>query len=206
MLLPKLNENTKTWGKRILIFLGMLFLFFFVMDANYAFTNLRVYLHREIPHEESPEVLPAVSLQPDVISIPSLQISAPVIYITQKGEGVYTEALARGVVHYPGTAMPGELGNVYLFGHSSDLPWSTGAYKTIFAPLPQIATGDKILLTDHEGKVFAYAVFETKVVTPNDLSVLSQYENREKLLSLQTSYPLGTALKRFIVIARLIED
>ncbi|MFA5946641.1 MAG: sortase [Patescibacteria group bacterium] len=206
MSLQELVKNNKHWGRSILIFFGVLFLSLFIAEVDYAFKNLKVFFIREMANEVSVEDSLQVLYVPDTLSIPSLQISAPIIYITKKGEGAYSEALARGVVHYPGTAMPGEFGNVYIFGHSSDLPWSIGQYKTIFAPLPQIQNGEKITLTDHAGRQFVYEVFETKVVMPNDLSVLSQYEFKEKLLSVQTSYPLGTALKRFIVLARLLED
>ncbi len=203
MWLREKFEKHKDLGRGALIFIGVLLLLFVLFDADFAFKNIAVFFSRH--GEQKVAAITPAAAKPDMLSIPSLNISAPVIYIDKTGEKAYVPALAKGVVHYPGTALPGAFGNDYIFGHSSDLPWSNGNYKTIFAPLPQIAIGDKIFLTDHEGQVFTYTVFETKIVTPNDLSVLGQFDNKQKLLSLQTSYPLGTALKRFIVLAR-IED
>lgn len=140
---------------------------------------------------------------PDTLTIASLGIEAPVIYIEERGETVYQEALQRGVVHYPGTALPGQAGNVYIFGHSSDFLWSKGDYKTVFALLPNIKMGDSISLSDAVGRVYVYKVTETHVVNPSEMWVLDQYQNEKKLLTLQTSYPLGTALQRFIVRAEL---
>lgn len=181
---------------------------FALANSKFIFINAKVFFTRNvIPQSTSAEVPEAPLLtSPDVLLIPSLSITAPIKYIEKKGEVVYQAALAEGVVHYPGTALPGELGNVYIFGHSSDVVWSRGAYKTVFASLTQIKNGELIYVTDHTGQQYVYEVVETKVVAPNDLSVVSQFEKKEKYLSLQTSYPLGTALKRFVVLAKLLED
>jgi LPXTG-site transpeptidase (sortase) family protein len=150
--------------------------------------------------------LPGYQFTPDTLRIEDLGIEAPVIYVDQKTEAVYQEALQDGVVHYPGTALPGQPGNTYIFGHSSDYVWSPGDYKTIFAKLPQIEIGTEIEITDASGARFFYEVIETKVVWPRDLSVLDQFNNERYLLTLQTSYPLGTALQRYIVVAELKQD
>ncbi|MEK7183084.1 MAG: sortase [Patescibacteria group bacterium] len=144
--------------------------------------------------------------EPNTLKIASLAIETPVIYVEDKTESVYQEALRDGVVHYPGTALPGEHGNVYIFGHSSDYVWSPGEYKTVFARLPTIELGAVIEITDAEGKLFHYIVTETKVVGPRDLTVLDQLNYAKQILTLQTSYPLGTALQRYIVVAELKVD
>jgi LPXTG-site transpeptidase (sortase) family protein len=143
---------------------------------------------------------------PNTLVIPALGIEAPVIYVTETTETVYQEALRDGVVHFPGTALPGQPGNTYIFGHSSDYVWSAGDYKTVFAKLPQIELGTEIELTDADGELFRYVVTETKVVGPRDLSVLDQFNNEKRILTLQTSYPLGTALQRYIVVAEIKLD
>ncbi|MDQ7814673.1 MAG: class E sortase [Patescibacteria group bacterium] len=137
--------------------------------------------------------------------IKNLGIDAPVVYIEEKNEAAYQAALKKGVVHFPGTALPGELGNVYIFGHSSDYAWADSPYRAVFALLTEIEVGDEIRISDSKGGVFVYRVIETRVVTPKDLSVLDQRGKQKKLLTLQTSYPLGTALRRFIVLAEAIE-
>ncbi len=139
--------------------------------------------------------------EPDRLSIASLGIEAPVVYIENKDEKTYQAALKKGVVHFPGTAMPGEPGNVYIFGHSSDYAWADSPYRAVFALLTEIKIGDGISLSDSRGRMFRYRVTGTKVVSPKDLSVLDQGGYKKRLLTLQTSYPLGTALRRFIVTA-----
>ncbi len=143
--------------------------------------------------------------EPNWVRIPSLNIEAPIKFVTDKKEATFQAALATGVVHYPDTAQAGQAGNMYIFGHSSDLPWTKGEYKTVFALLPQIKIGAEIFVSDSQGKEYKYTAVSTKVVQPTDLSVLDQYNNEQKLLTVQTSYPVGTALRRFIVTSELVE-
>jgi LPXTG-site transpeptidase (sortase) family protein len=140
----------------------------------------------------------------DRLAIPSLKIEAPLIRVTATDEPTLQRGLEQGVVHYPNTAEPGEFGNAYYFGHSSDYAFKGGKYKTVFATLPKIGEGEKIYITNQKGKQFVYQVIEKKIVGPHDIEVLSQGEGKEKLLTLQTSWPLGTALKRYLVIAKLM--
>ncbi|MFZ6035527.1 MAG: sortase [Patescibacteria group bacterium] len=149
--------------------------------------------------------VPLKTGEPNRITIPDRDIQAPVIYVDNTSEEVFQEALGNGVVHYPGTPEPGELGNPYIFGHSSDYAWKPGDYKKIFTPLVDIPIGTAIHITNSVGELYVYTVSETKVVGPKDVSVLDQYDFKRYMLTLQTSYPIGTALKRFIAIAELDE-
>jgi sortase A len=146
--------------------------------------------------------------EPDHISIPDRGIETPIIYITQdkNNEEGHQEALAKGVVHFPGTAVPGEYGNPYIFGHSSDYFWKPGDYKQIFKPLIDIPLDTEIRITNHDGELFIYRIIETKIVGPKEVSVLDQYNYERKMLTLQTSWPLNTALKRYLAIAELDEE
>jgi LPXTG-site transpeptidase (sortase) family protein len=153
---------------------------------------------REFRRSENP-----VAQKPNELYIPSLEIRAPIIYIDETGEPAFQAALKKGVVHYPGTAAIGEVGNSYLFGHSSDFAFKGGEYKTVFALLPNIELGSVIEVTDEKGKVFLYKVYDKFVAEKTDVHLLGQETNGAKVLTIQTSYPIGTALKRYIVKAEL---
>lgn len=203
MRLPAVHASKlKSSGKRLAIVAGLFLLLFILLNAPYFIKNVRYLLSKhgevtdEVPEEEIGEQ--------NTLTIPSLSIKAPLVYITEKGEAAYQDGLQRGVVHYPGTAEVGQPGNAYFFGHSSDLPWAKGEYKTVFALLPNIALGDLVEVTDAEGHIFTYKITETKIVRPDDLSVLDQGNNERSIISIQTSYPVGTALKRFIAIGELV--
>lgn len=187
--------------RRILAFFAGLSGMFLATNFSYFKKNLTYTFHPPtvIVKEES-------MLEQNTLRIDALGIAAPIIYVQEASEKIFQQALQDGIVHYPGTASPGEFGNAYFFGHSSDNAWSKGSYKTVFAALPRIKLGDEIRITDKQGKIFSYAVIKTLVTSPNDLSPLDQNEPAHKLLTLQTSYPIGTSLQRFIAVAKLHRD
>lgn len=108
------------------------------------------------------------------------------------------KGLQKGVVRYPGTAIPGQIGNVFITGHSSYYLWDPGKYKDVFALLHNVEIGDQITVF-YEQKKFTYTVTEKKVVSPNDVDVLKQTD--DKRLTLMTCTPIGTALNRLIIVA-----
>ena len=172
---------------------------YFSQQAVYFFDRTFVTdVQREFRQSEHP-----VTQKPNELYIPSLEIRAPIIYIEETGEPAFQAALQKGVVHYPGTAKFGEVGNSYLFGHSSDFALKKGDYKTVFAILPNIELGAEILVSDENGKIFKYKVYDKLVAEKTDLHLLGQETNGAKILTIQTSYPIGTALKRYIVKAEL---
>jgi LPXTG-site transpeptidase (sortase) family protein len=184
-------------------YLIIIFLFIIFISAN------QFILRNEFDLGTVAKVSEQVSFEqvhtPNQLVIESLNIAAPVVYPGEISEKAFQQALQNGAVHYPGTALPGEYGNVYIFGHSSDDPWHKGDYKNVFEKLPQIEIGEEIMITDKDGNKFVYEVLETKIIFSNDISVLAQPAD-QRLLTLQTSYPVGTSQKRFVVIAELTQN
>ena len=120
------------------------------------------------------------------MEIPRLGLSVVVV------EGVGRTTLRRGVGHIPGTALPGEDGNVGLSGHRD----------TFFRPLKDLRIKDEIQISTLKGD-FSYEVESLRVVEPSDVGVLEPA--RENVLTLVTCYPffyIGAAPKRFVVRAR----
>ncbi|MFN7160282.1 MAG: sortase [Candidatus Gracilibacteria bacterium] len=111
------------------------------------------------------------------------------------------KGLQKGVVHYPGTAVPGQIGNVFITGHSSYYVWAPGEYKDTFALLHNLEIGDTIIIYYNENK-YTYVIEERKVVKPNQVDVLKQSDDRR--LTLMTCTPIGTALNRLILVAKQI--
>lgn len=150
----------------------------------------------------------AVSPPDDRLIIPRLGKNVPIVQtpdtalLTQDWEGLERQIqsdLQRGVVHYPGTAQPGEKGNVFLTGHSSYYPWDPGRYKSVFAVLDQLVVGDQVIVYSR-GEKFVYTISSIRVVTPERTDVLSQPKD-DSILTLMTCTPIGTALNRLIITA-----
>lgn len=139
---------------------------------------------------------------PPKILINKINVNAPVIFDqTTVNEGAFQKALQHGVVHYPKTAVPGQPGNVVIFGHSSGQWWAPGNYKFVFTLLDRLRFNDRIFV-DYQGTRYIYRVNTISVVTPTDLSVLNQ--SGDNLLTLITCTPVGTSTNRLIIRARQI--
>ncbi|PCI25722.1 hypothetical protein COB57_00715 [Candidatus Peregrinibacteria bacterium] len=140
--------------------------------------------------------------------IPKLGVNVPIgkmsdQYISDdlwsEFEGEIQNSLRNGVVHYPGTANPGEFGNVFVTGHSSYYPWDKGNYKDVFAKLILLDIGDEYYIYFNQKK-YSYRIRDKREVDPSEVGVLEQPEG-VKLATLMTCWPLGTVLHRLILIA-----
>lgn len=141
-------------------------------------------------------------IPPDpTISIPKLNVHAPVIYETTRDENQVLTDLQSGVVHYAGTSNPGQPGNSVIFGHSSEDWWVPGNYKFVFVLLDKLQPGDQFSV-DYQSTRYVYEVTGSKVVEPTDLSVLDQ--TATPTMTLITCTPPGTSWKRLVVTAKQI--
>ncbi len=122
------------------------------------------------------------------MAIPRLGLSVVV------AEGIGKRTLRRAIGHIPGTALPGQPGNVGIAGHRD----------TFFRPLEDIHVNDIIVLTTRWGE-YRYRVVSSRVVSPDDVAVLHPTSN--EVLTLVTCHPfylVGPAPDRFIVRAERV--
>src|ERR1700683_2152880 len=137
----------------------------------------------------------------DTISIPKINVEAPVIYQQSTNENDIETALESGVVHYGNTALPGQNGNVAIFGHSSNDWWQPGNYKFVFVLLDKLSPGDLVTI-DYNSTAYTYQVTGSKIVDPTDVAVLDP--TTTPTLTLITCSPPGTSLRRLVVTAKQI--
>ncbi|MGK5558126.1 class E sortase [Actinomadura kijaniata] len=129
------------------------------------------------------------------------QVRIPRIGLSVKArEGVDRRTLWRGVGHYPGTQMPGQIGNAVFLGHRT-----TG--RAPFANLDRLRRGDRIIVRSG-GRSRDYSVTAVRVGPANAWSALApvpfQPRRRavESMITLITCHPKGSDRKRLIVTAR----
>jgi sortase A len=102
---------------------------------------------------------------------------------------IFMEELRKGVVRYPDTARPGEVGNVFIFGHSSNYPWVKSEYNDIFALLDTLKDGDDVVIF-YGQKKFTYRITDRAIVKPGDMEVLESRDPTKKELALMTCWPI----------------
>jgi sortase A len=137
------------------------------------------------------------------VIIPKINVDVPVVYDTPStNEKDIQNSLENGVVHYPGTAVPGQNGNVVVVGHSSNNLFNSGKYKFAFVLLNNLQIGDTITM-QYGGKKYVYKIYEKVIVKPTDVGVLGPTDKTASL-TLITCDPPGTSINRLVVRAEQI--
>lgn len=116
-------------------------------------------------------------------------------------EGVGVEDLKKGPGHIPGTAMPGEVGNVVLSGHRT-------TYGAPFNRFDELRPGDAVVLETRD-TWFTYRMTSSQIVSPNAIEVTYPVPGdatatpTKKLLTMTTCNPKYSAKQRLIISAEL---
>ncbi len=143
--------------------------------------------------------------KPGQLEIPSLKISVPVIW-TQDSKN-FDADLQSGVVHYPGTALPGQVGTTYISGHSSNYVWAKGSYNRVFSKLGDLADNSSFVITvyNKQGKTIKYHYVVTRRAEFKATDQ-AQFENSGTgTVALSTCWPVNTTQKRLVVFGELTQ-
>jgi len=117
------------------------------------------------------------------------------------------QRLREGVVHLPYSPLPGEMGNSYLLGHSSNFTNVESDYNFVFSELINNAQiGEEFIIIDHRGRELKFRVFETLEVAENDFKTAFGDFRDKRIVTLQGSIlENGIPTKRYLVRGELIQ-
>lgn len=163
---------------------------------------------------------------PDVSTLPvdnvRLGTGVAVLFIPRLGphyhfvvvEGTGFSDLQRGPGHYPGTALPGQVGNFAVAGHRT-------TYLHPFKDIAQLRRGDYIVLETKE-HWFTYRIEDIpgtnipwrEIVAPTAVQVAYPVPDQPdpaktptlKLLTFTSCHPEYSARERYVIHAMLISD
>lgn len=116
-------------------------------------------------------------------------------------QGVQLADLARGVGHYPQTAVPGAVGNFAVAGHRA-------THGEPFALLDRVRVGDP-LVVETRRTWFTYVVDRVRIVAPTDVWVLDPVPGRpearptRRLITLTTCNPRWASTQRLVLLGHL---
>jgi len=102
--------------------------------------------------------------------------------------------LDRGPGHWPGTAMPGEVGNVVVAGHRT-------SHHAEFRHLDDLVQGDEVIMHTFAGR-FVYRVASTEIVGPEALWIVDQ--TAAPTATLFACHPPGSVRERIVVHLDLV--
>lgn len=126
---------------------------------------------------------PTPEVRHGTLEIPAIGLSQPLF------EGVTLTAIDRGPSLWPGTAMPGELGNVVVAGHRT-------TRTRPFWDLDLVQPGDELIFTMADGSRHVYVLERTEIVDETAMHIVNQsYEYRATLFA---CHPKGSARQRIV--------
>jgi sortase A len=128
------------------------------------------------PHADTPEV------QLGRLELPSIGVDQTL------WEGVTLTSIDRGPSHWPGSAMPGELGNVVVAGHRI-------THSHPFFDLDLLKPGDPLIFTTPAGR-FTYRLTSTEVVHFTEIGIVNQ--SYALTATLFACHPKGSARYRIV--------
>jgi sortase A len=121
------------------------------------------------------------------IEIPRLGLNSSLL------EGIALSTLDQAPGHWPGTAMPGMIGNVVVGGHRV-------SHLKPFRHLEQLLPGDEVIFTTDAGR-FVYHVTQTQIVTPDSMWIVDQ--TNAYTGTLFACNPPGKTTERIVVFLQL---
>jgi len=110
-------------------------------------------------------------------------------------EGIRLTTLDYGPGHWPGTAMPGQTGNVVVGGHR------TSSHR-VFRDVDQLVAGDEIIYRDAAGQ-HTYHVDRVEIVDPTAVWIVNPTETATTTLF--ACHPPGSTAQRIVVFADLVD-
>jgi sortase A len=131
------------------------------------------------PPENATEPLQSIGQ----ISIPKLKLN------DQMYEGVALSTLDHGPGHWPGTALPGQPGNVVVAGHRV-------SHSKPFRYIDQLQAGDEVDFTVN-GATYTYVVTSHEIVDPTAIRIVDQ--TAEPTATLFACHPPGSTAERYVV-------
>lgn len=123
------------------------------------------------------------------LALPSLGVEAPL------QEGVTLTAIDRGPGHWPGTAMPGQFGNVVVAGHRT-------THSRPFHDLDLLHPGDPLVFRMADGAEHTYRHTRTEIVGPDAMHIVTQ--TPEHRATLFACHPKGSAAQRIVAHFELV--
>ncbi len=154
--------------------------------TNTAATTTVETLPEEPPQPIAPPIDPRATedqIQLGGISIPKLGLDAPLL------EGIRLSTLDNGPGHWPGTAMPGQVGNVVVAAHRT-------SHGAPFRNIDQLVAGDTVIFTTDVGRI-EYTVTGTQIVDPDALWIVDPTDT--PTATLFACHPPGSVSQRIVV-------
>jgi LPXTG-site transpeptidase (sortase) family protein len=204
-----LNKNKKIHRKWFVDKKKLLFGLDFILVLVITFSTL--YLFDLVPEEfknvigrypdNKTKEVKGQGEVPLSIKIPSIGVDSQIYNPTSTDVNMLDSYLLKGAVRYPGSALLGASGNVFLFGHSTGFKIvNNQAFKT-FNGLNNLKAGD-IMSVFSDKNEYVYKVLTVKLEGADE--TLVKFGSTGKKLTLSTCNTFGAKSDRYVVEAEQV--
>jgi len=187
---------------------------FWVFDYRFLSAEIGTFIEDPTKDATIDEILSAVWNKTKIkdtsteklnsIEIPRIGIIANLVFVpdtdTNTSAGNLKKYLDKGVLHYPGSTLPGRKGQVIILGHSSPLSWPKVRYDWVFSNLNKLGVGDKIAVI-YNGHEYTYRVNRTVYLEKGEELSDSTLTKQRNMLVLVSCWPPGKDSRRIAVEA-----
>lgn len=160
---------------------------------------------REDAHTPSaysaPSAAPLGSRYPTRIVIPKIGVNTPIENPTSSDLATLDNALLKGAVRYPGSALLGQEGIMFLFGHQSGLPVVRNPAFKAFNDIQKLNAGDVIRVLSPDA-AYEYRVLSVSLVEAEEALIPLSGNGRKLFLSTCNSF--GDPGERYVVEAEFV--
>lgn len=141
----------------------------------------------------------------NTLEIPKISLSVPIIFSTSTDKNAIMKDLDAGVVYYPGSVYPGQIGQAIILGHSAPAGWPTVKHDWVFTNIEKLDIGD-VIKVDLNNKQYTYIVKQKTIIqrgadVPKDDSAANK-----NVLTLISCWPPGKDYQRITVSAELVTE
>ena len=157
--------------------------------------------HSQSTGQTITEIKTAYTEKQNTLEVPKLGIEVPIIFSQSADKSLITKDLDAGVVYYPGSVYPGQIGQIVILGHSAPVGWPKIKHDWVFSDLNNLNVGD-IILIDINNKQYTYIVKQKAIIEKGeDISAGNSSDNNS--LVLISCWPPGKDYQRIVVRAEL---
>ncbi|MEU0564700.1 class E sortase [Nonomuraea sp. NPDC005983] len=189
-LLRSVGELTITAGLILMLFCAYL-----LWGTGVYTESQQVVLQKELAEEQGAQKLGKIELGRAVAMLRIPRLGRDYKYAVV--EGVDAEHLKKGPGHYPGSALPGQIGNFVISGHRT-------TYAAPFNEIDKLQRDDEIIVDAREAR-YTYRVTAQNIVDPSEISAIAPVPGKpdtkpiRAYITLSTCHPEYSAAERLIV-------
>lgn len=137
-----------------------------------------------------------------ILEIPSIGVNTEIVFPQTRDVSLLYKYLDSGVIFYPDSVLPNQVGQITILGHSAPPGWPKIKHDTVFSDLDKLEIGSEIYLSI-DNKRYTYIVKDKKIIEKGQ-DIENVLTNKTNVITLITCYPPGKDYKRLVIFGEIL--